>query len=125
MFTDFHLFDKLYGIPDLDKAQVDYWLEKMWMQHKVEFRDGGFTSTSLSTGQRQRLAFIAAILEDKPILILDEFTADQAPAFRKYFYETLLSELKGMGKTVIAVTHDDHYFHVADKILKMDEGKIE
>lgn len=124
VFTDFHLFDKIYGVSSLAKADIDYWLEKMHMQHKVSYENGGFNSTDLSTGQRKRLALIAAILEDKPILILDEFAADQDPGFRKYFYETILIELKAMGKTVIAVTHDDHYFHVADRILKMDEGRV-
>ncbi len=124
IFTDFHLFDKFYGIENIDSEKVNYWLEKMKMQDKVEFQNGGFTRTSLSTGQRKRLAFIAAILEDKPVLVMDEFAADQDPQFRQYFYKTLLPELKTMGKTVIAVTHDDHYFYVADRILKMVDGKI-
>lgn len=124
VFTDFHLFEKLYGIQDLNEAQVNVWLKKMHMQHKVKYQDGAFSSTSLSTGQRKRLAFIAAMLEEKPILVIDEFAADQDPQFRQYFYETLLPEIKASGKTVIAVTHDDHYFHVADRILKMEEGKL-
>lgn len=124
VFTDFHLFDKLYGLNPPDTKKVDDWLEKMHMRHKVGYHNGGFTSTHLSTGQRKRLALIASILEEKPILILDEFAADQDPGFRQYFYETLLMELKAMGKTVVAVTHDDHYFHIADRILKMDEGRI-
>ncbi len=124
IFTDFHLFDKFYGIENIDSEKVNYWLEKMKMQDKVEYQNGGFTRTNLSTGQRKRLAFIAAILEDKPILVMDEFAADQDPQFRQYFYETLLPEIKAMGKTVIAVTHDDHYFHVADRLLKMEEGRM-
>ena len=124
IFTDFHLFDKFYGIENIDSGKVNYWLEKMKMQDKVEYQNGGFTRTSLSTGQRKRLAFIAAILEDKPILVMDEFAADQDPQFRQYFYETLLPEIKAMGKTVVAVTHDDHYFHVADRLLKMEEGRM-
>lgn len=124
IFTDFHLFDKFYGLENISSDKVDYWLKKMRMQDKVAYQNGGFTRTSLSTGQRKRLAFIAAILEDKPILVMDEFAADQDPQFRQYFYETLLSEIKAMGKTVIAVTHDDHYFHVADRLLKMTEGMI-
>ena len=124
VFTDFHLFEKLYGIADLNADKVNFWLEKMRMQHKAQFHEGAFTSTNLSTGQRKRLAFIAAILKDRPILVLDEFAADQDPQFRHYFYETLLPELKSMGKTIVAVTHDDHYFHIADRVLKMDEGKI-
>lgn len=124
IFTDFHLFDKFYGVKNSDADNVNYWLQKMKMQHKVEYKDDRFTRTSLSTGQRKRLAFIAAMLEDRPVLVMDEFAADQDPQFRQYFYETLLPELKAMGKTVIAVTHDDHYFHVADRLLKMDEGKM-
>jgi putative ATP-binding cassette transporter len=125
IFTDFHLFDKFYGVANLNAEKVNHWLKKMEMQHKVKYVDGGFTSTNLSTGQRKRLALIIAMLEDTPILVLDEFAADQDPQFRKYFYETLLMELKNSGKTIIAVTHDDHYFHVADRVLKMDEGRLE
>ncbi len=124
VFTDFHLFEKLYGIQDLSESHVNVWLKKMHMQHKVKYQDGAFSSISLSTGQRKRLAFIAAMLEEKPILVIDEFAADQDPQFRQYFYETLLPEIKASGKTVIAVTHDDHYFHVADRILKMEEGRL-
>lgn len=124
IFTDFHLFDKFYGVEEIEAKKVNYWLEKMKMQDKVEYHNGGFTRTNLSTGQRKRLAFIAAMLEDKPILVMDEFAADQDPQFRQYFYETLLPEIKAMGKTVIAVTHDDHYFHVADRLLKMEEGRM-
>jgi ABC-type siderophore export system fused ATPase/permease subunit len=50
--------------------------------------------------------------------------ADQDPPFRRYFYETLLLELKSAGKTVVVVTHDDRYFHVADRVLQMDYGKL-
>ena len=85
---------------------------------------GKFTNTDLSTGQRKRLAYIAAILEDKPIYVFDEWAADQDPAFRKLFYEKFLNDLRSIGKTIIAVTHDDKYFDKADKIIKMEEGKI-
>lgn len=124
VLTDFHLFEKLYGIRDIDPEKVNKWLKKMKMNHKVSYQNGQFSSTNLSTGQRKRLAFIAAILEDKPILILDEFAADQDPQFRQFFYEELLLELRDEGRTIIAVTHDDHYFHVADRVLKMDNGKL-
>ena len=124
IFTDFHLFDRFYGIPDLDSALVETWIERMGLKGKAGYEQGKFTTRDLSTGQRKRLAFIAAMLEKKPILILDEFAADQDPAFRRDFYEIILPELKANGTTVIAVTHDDHYFHVADRILKMDEGRF-
>lgn len=124
IFTDFHLFDRLYGVETIDDETVNFWLKKMWMDKITRFKQGRFTRTDLSTGQRKRLAFIAAVLEDKPILILDEFAADQDPDFRRYFYEEILFELKAKGKTIIAVTHDDHYFHVADRVLKMDSGQL-
>jgi putative ATP-binding cassette transporter len=75
-------------------------------------------------GKKTRLAFIAAVMEDKPIYIFDELAADQDPSFRKYFYEVLLQDLKKQGKTIIAVTHDDKYFHLADRVLKMESGQL-
>lgn len=79
---------------------------------------------NFSKGQGKRISMILALLEDKPILILDEWAADQDPHFRKFFYEELIPKLKKDGKTIIAVTHDDAYFHLANRIIKFDFGKI-
>jgi len=78
----------------------------------------------LSTGQKKRLALLVTYLEDRSIYIFDEWAADQDPEFRKFLYNTLLPELKERGKCIIAITHDEHYFNCADKIIKMDLGKI-
>jgi putative ATP-binding cassette transporter len=82
------------------------------------------TVQGTSTGQRKRLALVVAYLEDKPIYVFDEVAADQDPGFRGYFYDTLLPELKTAGKTVIVVSHDDRYFHAADRVLVMDYGQL-
>jgi putative ATP-binding cassette transporter len=124
VFTDFHLFRKLYGLQNIKAESVNKWIKKMRMQHKVQYKNLQFIGENLSIGQKKRLAFISAVLEDKPILILDEFAADQDPQFRQYFYEEILVELRNSGKTIIAVTHDDHYFHIANRVLKMDNGKL-
>lgn len=124
IFTDFHLFDKLYGLSMIDNKQVKGLLRVMQLDKKTKYRKGEFTQLDLSTGQKKRLAFIAAILENKPIYIFDELAADQDPQFRKYFYEVILPDLKQQGKTIIAVTHDDKYFYVADRLLKMEEGQL-
>ena len=124
VFTDFHLFDKLYGVSHVDEHKVSSLLQMLGLEKKTRYQDGEFTQTSLSTGQRKRLAFLAAILEDKPIYIFDELAADQDPSFRRFFYESILPDLKRQGKTIIAVTHDDKYFHVADRVLKMEEGRL-
>jgi putative ATP-binding cassette transporter len=94
----------------------------MQISHKTAYENGRFTTLDLSQGQRKRLALLVALLEDRPILVLDEWAADQDPPFRQYFYETLLPQLKGQGKTIIAVTHDDKYFGLADRVVKMEYG---
>jgi putative ATP-binding cassette transporter len=124
IFTDFHLFDRLYGVRDADESRVKSLLRKLGMAGKTKFRNGAYTNINLSTGQRKRLAYISSILDDKQIYVFDEFAADQDPQFRRYFYEELLPELKALGKTIVAVTHDDKYFANADRILKMEEGRL-
>ncbi len=125
IFTDFHLFERLYGVQHVDERHVLRLLKEMQLDDKTGFENGRFTNLNLSTGQKKRLALIIAMLDDRPILALDEFAADQDPSFRAYFYETILQELKARGKTVIAITHDDKYFGFADRVVKMEDGKIE
>jgi putative pyoverdin transport system ATP-binding/permease protein len=124
VFTDFHLFGRLYGLEQIDTERVHRLLREMDLDQKTAFVDGAFSNVNLSTGQRKRLAIIAALLDDRSIFVFDEVAADQDPAFRKYFYETFLATLKHSGNTVVAVSHDDRYFHVADRILRMDYGKV-
>lgn len=124
IFTDFHLFDRLYGIEAIDEKLVNSLLKKMGMSKKTGFKDGAFTNTNLSTGQRKRLAYVNAVMDNRQIYIFDEVAADQDPEFRKHFYEVLLPDLRNQGKTIIAVTHDDTYFSNADRVLSMKEGKL-
>ncbi len=124
VFSDFHLFDRLYGLRGIDPARAAALLDTMGIAGKTEFRDGGFTNLELSTGQRKRLAFVAALLEDKPVYVLDELAADQDSDFRRRFYEELLPSLKARGKTLVVVSHDERYFHVADRVLTMEDGRF-
>ena len=125
VFSDFHLFDRLYGLQSVDPAQAQALLETMGLAEKTAFRDGRFTNLDLSTGQRKRLALVAALLEDKPVYVLDELAADQDRDFRHQFYEELLPWLKRQGKTLVVVSHDERYFHVADRVLVMENGRVE
>jgi putative ATP-binding cassette transporter len=124
VFTDFHLFGRLYGIDLPQKGEAAELLR--WMElDRITTLDGDrFGRRDLSAGQRKRLALIAALLERKPILILDEWAADQDPPFRLKFYREILPELRRRGLTIIAVTHDDHYFDVAERRLHMEEGRL-
>ncbi len=124
IFGDFHLFDKLYGL-DASQELVQDKIHDMEIADKTSFDGERFTNTDLSTGQRKRLALIAATLENRPILVLDEWAADQDPVFRERFYLSILPEIAASGKTIIAVTHDDHYFHVAHRVIKFDLGGID
>ncbi len=124
IFSDFHLFDKLYGLLGVDAERVRELLTQMQLDGKTDFVDDAFSSLDLSTGQRKRLALIVSLLDDRPIFIFDELAADQDPQFREYLYSELFQELKSRGKTIIAVSHDDRYFHVADRVFKMDYGQM-
>lgn len=126
IFSDFYLFDKLYGIDcESKESDINKYLKILKMDDKVKIKDGKFSTIRLSTGQKKRLALLISYLEDKPIYLFDEWAADQDPEFRKFFYETLLPELKERGKCVLVITHDEHYFNLADKVIKMEMGKIE
>lgn len=124
VFTDFHLFDRLYGALPEKEAALENLLDKMQLSGKTALENGEFTQLDLSTGQKKRLAMATALLEDRQIFIFDEPAADQDPEFRRYFYEVIFKRLKENGKTVIVVSHDENFFSVADRILTMEYGRI-
>jgi|694.fasta_scaffold02314_13 putative ATP-binding cassette transporter len=124
IFSDFHLFKKLYGMYDTPDEEVDKWLKKLELPERVTFQSRAFSDLNVSTGQKKRIALIVSILEKRPIIILDEWASDQDPEFRKFFYEKIIPELRAMNKIVIAITHDDHYFHEADHLLFIQNGKL-
>jgi len=125
VFDDAVVFDSLWGLNAHDRDQrAQEYLRQLELDHVVTVKNGAFSTTSLSRGQRKRLALLTTYLEDRPICLFDEWAADQDPAFRKIFYLRLLPELKRQGKTVVAITHDDRYFANADRIIKLEEGKV-
>lgn len=125
VFSDFFLFETLLGLPQqgLD-ALAQQLLEELQLAHKVRVEDGVFSTLQLSQGQRKRLALLVAYLEDRPFYVFDEWAADQDPLFKDVFYRRLLPGLKAKGKTVLVITHDDRYFSLADRFIKLDFGRI-
>jgi putative ATP-binding cassette transporter len=124
ILSDYHLFQELYGLPMIDRARAEAYLQLLELEGRVEIIGRAFSTVALSTGLRKRLAMIVALLEDRPIYVFDEWAADQDPEMRRKFYRTILPQLKTAGKTVIAVTHDERYFDAADIRYHMDEGKL-
>jgi len=123
VFSDFYLFKKLYGIPTTDEAELNELLTLFQMENKVAIDEGIFSDLNFSTGQRKRLALLVALLEKKQIIVLDEWAADQDPEFRQEFYERIIPKLRELGKTVIAITHDDQYYELADHVIYMENGR--
>lgn len=125
LFSDFFLFDSFLGLekPNLDDRAREY-LVQLHLNHKVKVKDGTLSTLALSQGQRKRLALVTAYLEDRPFYLFDEWASDQDPQFKEIFYTQLLPDLKSRGRTVLVITHDENYFHVADRILKLDYGQL-
>ena len=127
IFFDYHLFHRLYGIPEPDPAEVGRLLAQFRLEAKTGLSHGEFRTLDLSSGQRRRLALIVSLLERRPILLLDEWTAEQDPEFRRKFYDELLPQLMQAGKTVVVITHDDRYLDELElpaRRIRMDEGRI-
>lgn len=123
IFTDYHLFQHLLG-PEPKEALLAEWLERLQMGSKLAIEDGFIADIDLSQGQRKRVALLLALAEQREVMLFDEWAADQDPQFRRIFYQVLLPRLKEMGKTVIAISHDDHYFSLADRLLEMRQGRL-
>ena len=125
VFYDFFLFESLLGLDPqkLDDRARDY-LTQLQLDHKVQIKDGALSTIDLSQGQRKRLALLTAFLEDRPFYIFDEWAADQDPVFREIFYLQILLELKAKGKTVLVISHDDRYYHLGDRLIKLDYGQV-
>jgi putative ATP-binding cassette transporter len=126
VFSDFFLFESLLGLEsqELDQKARDY-LVQLQLDHKVKVEQGVLSTIDLSQGQRKRLALLTAFLEDRPIYIFDEWAADQDPFFRDVFYLNLLPELQARGKTILVISHDDRYYHLGNRLIKLDYGQLE
>lgn len=124
VFFDYHLFEEVLFAEKAMPAEIDDYLTRLDIAHKVSIRNGAFSTTDLSAGQRKRLALIQVCLERRPVLVFDEWAAEQDPTFRRIFYTEILPDLKRQGKTLIVISHDDRYFHVADRCIRLQAGRI-
>jgi putative pyoverdin transport system ATP-binding/permease protein len=125
VFSDYFLFERTVGMggAEADRRARDY-LERLHLDHKVSIKDGVFSTTQLSQGQRKRLALLCAYIEDRPFYLFDEWASDQDPVFKDVFYTRLLPDLRSLNKAVLVITHDDRYFDCADRLIRLDYGKI-
>lgn len=117
VYFDYHLFDDVLLPDGVDASEISHWLERLHLADKVSVVNGRLSTTRLSAGQRRRLALLQVLVERRPVVALDEWAAEQDPAFRRIFYTELLPELRRRGAAVVAITHDDRYFHAADRCI--------
>jgi putative pyoverdin transport system ATP-binding/permease protein len=125
VFSDFYIFETFLGLSgrNLD-GEAQRYLKELHLDHKVKIRDGILSTIQLSQGQRKRLALLTTYLEDRPFYLFDEWASDQDPQFKEVFYRQILPGLKARGKAVVVITHDDRYFSVADRVIKLDYGQL-
>lgn len=127
IYSDYYLFDRLLDTDNLSSnylEKVDHYLRAFGIDHKVQIENGRFTTLKLSDGQRRRLALVVSIVEDKSLILFDEWAADQDPQFKQVFYREILTDLKRQNKAVIVISHDDRYFDLADQLLTMESGEL-
>lgn len=126
VFFDFYLFERLHTLNDSSAdSRITRYLEQLQLDHKVSVKNGRLSTLDLSQGQRKRLALLAAFVQDRPVYVFDEWASDQDPMFKQLFYRQILPDLKSRGKTVIVISHDDRYYDVADRVIKLESGQIE
>lgn len=114
---------RLYGL-DADPDRVQQLIDEMGLTDKVRYADGAFDTVELSTGQRKRLSLILCLLQDRPVIVFDEWAADQDPGFRARFYEVVVPRLRADGKALLVISHDDQFFDVADDTLALAHGRV-
>jgi putative ATP-binding cassette transporter len=125
VFADFYLFDSFLGLDKFRlQERASAYLSELQLDHKVKIENGALSTTDLSQGQRKRLALLTAYLEDRPFYLFDEWASDQDPIFKSVFYNRLLPDLRARQKAVLVISHDDRYFHLADRLVKLDCGQL-
>jgi putative ATP-binding cassette transporter len=124
VYSEFYLFDTLYGLNNIDQEVLSNWLSTMKIDNKVKIEGNKLSTINLSSGQRKRLALVISILENKPIMILDEWAAEQDPDFKRLFYREILPQLGREGRTIVLISHDDKYFDSSERIFKIDNREI-
>jgi cyclic peptide transporter len=123
VFSDFHLFSEL-APETVGGERLSAWIQRFGIENVVQVDGNRISTTKLSQGQRERLAFAFACSYPSEIVVLDEVSSNQDAGFRNTIYHEILPELKSMGKTIIVITHDERYFQVADVMLKFEHGKL-
>ena len=132
VFQRFHLFDglrawenvrvafDLLGYPARrGKRESLRLLDSVGLANRADYR-----ISQLSMGQRQRVALARALAGDPQLILADEPTASLDAESGQNAVQILRDLCKSSGKTAIVVTHDNRIFSMADRILKLVDGRM-
>lgn len=101
------------------KQRVQELLETVGLQERAEHKP-----EELSGGEQQRIAIASALANDAPVLLADEPTGELDTANARLIVEYLVKVNKGLGKTIIMVTHDPSVARASSRILRIEDGLI-
>ncbi len=121
LFTVPHVFPEVPLNLPTDPARArrfEHYIKVLQLDGKIKL-DRSAHISELSHGQTKRLALLLALVDDRPVVIFDEWAENQDPSYKKVFYYDILPELKASGRIVIAVTHESNYFDAADRIYTL------
>lgn len=128
VFSNYHLPARPWGLTAAQQARLGALLSELDLDEVIGPQtfsvETPLPSSRLSQGQQRRLALALCLAENRPLLIFDEFAADQDPGHKEWFYRILLPRLKAQGKAVVVVTHDDRYFSLADQQVHLLAGQM-
>jgi len=132
VFQDFHLFPKLTTIENVavplilkrrkwDEAikEALQALEKVGLAERADL-----SPQKLSGGEQQRVAIARAIVSQPDILVLDEPTASLDGDTGRKIVEFVKRDILNAQRCIIIVTHDDRISEFADRMIKMEDGKV-
>lgn len=108
------------------KSEIDERVKELMEIVNLSYdRYKGFYPKELSGGQQQRVGIARALMEDPPVMLMDEPFGALDPITRESLHDEFLTLNKKMKKTILMVTHDmAEAFKLADKIILMNKGSI-
>ena len=129
LFSDTIAHNIGFGVDDASPEMIDHAASLADVRDNiVDFKDGyetvlGERGVTVSGGQKQRISIARALLKDAPILILDDSVSAVDTRTEKIILDNLKSSRAN--KTTLLIAHRISTVERLDKIIFLDDGKIE